>query len=381
MKIAINCAFFQPKGGGIREYILNLVQNLVKIDSKNEYVAYVLSDMVDYAKMYFPFGLRIKKIPYTSQQVIKRSLFESSFWRREERDEQFDIFHSPFFHAPRLKKAKVIITVHDLRFCRFPSTYTFKRLLFLKYAVAHSVRSCDKIISISSFTKDELIHFYKLPENKVVTVLEAINLEEFSVKSLAALSDSDKKIADKLCNKMFLFSLGHIEPRKNYIRLSQAFKKLLKEVDSEVYLVIAGKRAQGFKQFASEIQGEKRIIYLDFVSRDLLLWLYSHASAFVFPSIYEGFGFPPLEAAALGTISAVSNSSCIPEICGDSALYFNPCNVEDIKNACKQILFNQEIRSELKEKSKKNLQRFSWKKNAENTLKVYNEVYNNSSNE
>ena len=97
MKIAINCAFFQPKGGGIREYILNLVQNLVKIDSKNEYVAYVLSDMVDYAKMYFPFGLRIKKIPYTSQQVIKRSLFESSFWRREERDEQFDIFHSPFF--------------------------------------------------------------------------------------------------------------------------------------------------------------------------------------------------------------------------------------------------------------------------------------------
>lgn len=145
--------------------------------------------------------------------------------------------------------------------------------------------------------------------------------------------------------------------------------------------MIAGKRAQGFKQFASEIQGEKRIIYLDFVSRDLLLWLYSHASAFVFPSIYEGFGFPPLEAAALGTISAVSNSSCIPEICGDSALYFNPCNVEDIKNACKQILFNQEIRSELKEKSKKNLQRFSWKKNAENTLKVYNEVYNNSSNE
>ena len=152
MKIAINCAFFQPKGGGIREYIYNLVNNIALVDHENDYILYVLSDMVDYAKNNLPDRFKVKVIPYSSKQVIKRSLFENYFWRNEEMIENFDIFHSPFFHLPKLKNAKTVITVHDLRFCKFPETYTLKRLIFLFFSVSRSVKRVDRIISISNFT-------------------------------------------------------------------------------------------------------------------------------------------------------------------------------------------------------------------------------------
>ena len=374
MKIAINCAFFQPKGGGIREYIFNLVNNLSIVDDKNEYILYVLSDMLDYAKNNFPKRFKIKSIPYNSKQVIRRSLFENFFWRKEERLEKFDIFHSPFFHSPKLIKAKTIITVHDLRFCRFPETYTFKRLLFLKYAVPKSVKSSDRIISISSFTKKELIKYYYLPSDKINVIYEAINLKDFS-SNLINDNKLDFDITRKLEGKKFLFTVGHVEPRKNYIRLVKAFKELNLECNDDIYLVIAGKKAQDYKKLSEEIKNINNIIYLDFVSRDMLLWLYMNAAAFIFPSIYEGFGFPPLEAAALGCISAVSNASCIPEICGDSVLYFDPYNIEDIKFACENILFNLELRENLRKRLQKNLLRFSWLENARNTVNIYKEVY------
>ena len=377
MKIAINCAFFQPKGGGIREYIYNLVNNIALVDHENDYILYVLSDMVDYAKNNLPDRFKVKVIPYTSKQVIKRSLFENYFWRNEEMIENFDIFHSPFFHLPKLKNAKTVITVHDLRFCKFPETYTLKRLIFLKLAVSRSVKRVDRIISISNFTKQELIRYYSLPCQKINVIYEAINLSDFS-SDMIDYHNLDNDIIIKLKNKKFLFTVGHVEPRKNYIRLVQAFEKLNSECSDCLYLVIAGKKAQDYKRLSEIIQFRDDIIYLDFVSRDMLLWLYMNASAFIFPSIYEGFGFPPLEAAALGTVSAVSNSSCIPEICNNSVLYFNPYNVDDIKSICEKIIYDLDLRERLKINSKKNLLRFSWLENARSTIAVYNEIYNSN---
>lgn len=369
MKIAINCAFYQPKGGGISEYIYNLVTNLLNIESGYEYILYVLKDHEEYARSTLK-NARIKQIPYTSDEPIKRSLFEQRFWNIEEQIESFDVFHSPFFHSPKFKRAKVVLTVHDLRFCVYPSTYTFKRLVFLKFAVERSVKAADHIISISEFTKNELMKYYNLPQNKITTIHEAINTSDFTEKCIVSY-DLDKRIVNYLDNKKFLFSLGHIEPRKNYIQLVKAFKRIrLKHPD--VYLVVAGKKAQGYKEFLKAISGEENIIYLDFVSRSTLLWLYKNATAFVFPSIYEGFGFPPLEAAALGTPSAVSISSCIPEICGDGALYFDPGNIDDIEKACERILIDSSVQSAIAIKARENLLRFSWKNNACQTLLVYN---------
>ena len=157
MKIAINCQFcFAKGGGGIKEYIIQLTNHLAKVDRDNEYVLYVLEDQFEYCRTVLPARFKLKPIPYHRSLVSKicRSLFAQRFWSKEEEVEQFDVFHSPFFHAPKMKHARLLMTVHDLRLYRYPETYSFLRYQFLKRAVRESIARVDRIISISQFTKD-----------------------------------------------------------------------------------------------------------------------------------------------------------------------------------------------------------------------------------
>ncbi len=375
MKIAINCIFFQPRGGGIREYIYCLVNHLERIDFDNEYILYVLKDQVDYAKANLPIRFKIKELPYGSStfDVFRRSFFSQKFWAKEESIEKIDIFHSPFFHAPRLKHAKVIMTVHDLRYYRYPSTYPFFRYIFLKAEVKRSVLSVDHIISISAFTKSELIDAYNIPSEKITVIHEAINRENFSVKKIESfeLPQYIKFLEDS----RFLLSVGHIEPRKNYERLIEAFNILKQESkNSDLKLVIVGKKNHNYKKVVKLFNCNSDIVYLDFVSRELLLWLYKNSCLFVFPSLYEGFGFPPLEAACLDTISAVSEVSSIPEICRDSVVYFNPYDVSDISQKISSCLYDDKLISEKHLLLHKNIDRFSWTKNAEETIKIMQNI-------
>lgn len=370
MKIAINCAFFQPKGGGIKEYIQNLVENLSIVDSENEYVLYVLEDQLDYAKKNLKTHFRIKDIPYKSNglaNVMQRSLFEDFFWRQEELTENWDIFHSPFFHGPKLRHTPLLLTVHDMRFYRFPKTYTFLRYQFLKRAVKNSIERAFHIISISDFTKNEICYAYKTNPSKITTIHEAINRDHFSSMPL---SENDNHLISDLLGKKFILTVGHMEPRKNYNRLIKAFEKV--KSDDGLKLVIVGKKAHDYTETLHQIDTNPDIIYMDFVSDALLNWLYREANVFVFPSFYEGFGFPPLEAASHGTISAVSKISSMPEVCGDSVLYFDPYNIDDIANKITQLLDDETLQASLSSKLENQLAKFSWRQNAEDTLNVYN---------
>lgn len=371
-KIAINCAFFQPQGGGIKEYVYNLISNLQLLDHNNEYIIYVLKDQYQYAKNSLNCKFIIKTIPFNSNGLINtilRSCFESIFWKKEEKCEKWDIFHSPFFHAPKPKKAKLIITVHDLRFFRYPKTYTFMRYQFLKRAVKKSIINADRIISISQFTKDEIIFAYGIDDSKITVIPEAINHDNFLIKELSL---EDSFLVSKLKNYNIILSVGHLEPRKNYDRLIRAFSKIKHKLNSETKLIIVGKKGHNYKSTIDLIQKTDDVIYLNFVSSEVLNWLYSHAYLFVFPSIYEGFGFPPLEAAIHGTISAVSNISSIPEVCGDAVLYFNPFNENEISNALLIGMQDQSLRASLKEKLDSQIAKFSWEKNVIDTIKLYN---------
>ena len=375
MRIAINCAFFLPKGGGIKEYIDNLVKNLSKIDKENEYILYVHRDQIEYARKNLPSGLRIKEIPFDSKNKldrIKRSLFEQKFWLKEEKKENFDIFHSPFFHSPRLKNARLLLTVHDLRLYRFPKTYEFMRYQFLKRKVRKSIRQADYIISISEFTKQEIVDLCGVRPEKIIAIPEAINRERFAVKEQGEPAD----LPEGLKGKRFLLAVGHMEPRKNYLRLIEAFEKIKSENGlSDVQLVIVGKKDHSFKETLEKIDSTQGVHYLNFVSHELLVWLYKNASLFVFPSYYEGFGFPPLEAASLGTASAVSNLSSIPEVCGDAAFYFDPFDVQNISSVIASALQNPKEIESMKEKMVERLDSFSWERNAMQTLEVYKKLF------
>ncbi len=374
MKIAINCAFFQPRGGGIKEYIQNLVENLSQIDNQNEYILYVLEDHLEYAKSHLKCKFQIKPIPFRGNgliNVITRSVFEKYFWRREEQRERWDVFHSPFFHMPTAIKSPAIMTVHDMRFYRFPRTYTFFRYHFLKQAVKRSVIRVDKIISISHFTKDEIIKAYGCSSDKIQVIHEAINIDKFSSCEIKLTTN------ELIGNSKFILTVGHLEPRKNYNRLIDAFLFLNRELGLKDYkLVIVGKKGHSYKKTLKKIKKHDNVIYLDFVSHELLVWLYKNAQLFVFPSYYEGFGFPPLEAAAAGIPATVSNLSSMPEICGNAVTYFNPYNIEEMAIAMKNTLTNETLRSQLLVNARKRLNEMSWINNAKETLKLYESLCN-----
>lgn len=373
MKIAINCIFCAPKGGGIKEYIVNLTNNIALCDHDNTYILYVLEDQLDYARKMLPQRFQIKTVPFNSSflSVVKRSLFSQRFWSKEEATEQFDIFHSPFFHAPKMKKAKLIITVHDLRLYRYPQTYNPLRYQFLKRAVKDAIRRADHIISISEFTKQEMISLCGVSPNKVTVIHEAINREAFSAKQIQDYQLPAEYLY--ISDTRFLFTLGHIEPRKNYERLIEAFRQLKKKPEnSDLKLIIAGKKYVDYKDTVRLMEETPDVVYLDFIPRELLLWLYQKAALFIFPSTYEGFGFPPLEAASLGTVSVVSNISSIPEVCGDCAFYYDPYNVQDMAIQIEHALSNSEDIHKKKNCLESTLNRFSWKKNALKTIELYN---------
>jgi len=375
MKIAINCIFCQPRGGGIKEYIVNLTNNIASIDNENEYVLYVLEDQLQFAKTLLPGKYRIKTVPFGSSfwSVVKRSLFSQRFWTKEEEVERFDIFHSPFFYAPRLKRAKLVLTVHDLRLNRFPNTYGRFRYMFLQRAVKKSILRADRIISISQFTKDEIIETCKVKDDKITVIHEAVDRKSFSPQLIASYQLPQEY--SYLKEGRFLFSLGHIEPRKNYLRLIESFKKL--KADSRynnLKLVIAGKPYVDAENIIHKIETTEDVVYMNFVPRDLLLWLYRNASLFVFPSYYEGFGFPPLEAASMGTVSAVSQVSSMPEVCGNSAFYFNPYDVDSMTETIARALDGGTEFEKKKAGLDAHLSTMSWQRNAEDTIKLYNSV-------
>lgn len=373
MKIAINCQFcFAKGGGGIKEYIIQLTNHLEKVDHENDYVLYVLEDQFEYCKTRLPVRFKLKPIPYRRNFVSKvmRSLFADRFWRQEEKEEAFDLFHSPFFHAPKLKKARIVMTVHDLRLYRYPETYSFLRYLFLKRTVKESITRVDKIIAISQFTKDEIIDTCGVNPNKVTVIHEAINRSFFSVDGIKDY-DLPQEYA-YLKNGRFLFCLSQIEPRKNHLRLIKAFSVLKTQVGfNDLHLVLAGLQKLNPAPVLKAIAETPDVLYLDYVPTEMMLWLYHNASLFVYPSYYEGFGFPPLEAASLGTVSAVGRASSVPEVCGDCAFYFDPYDVDDMSRVIATALNDGSLIKEKKTKLEDQLGKFSWENNARETVKIY----------
>jgi glycosyltransferase involved in cell wall biosynthesis len=373
MKIDINCQFCFAKGGvGIKEYIILLTDHLAKVDSDNDYVLYVLEDQFEYCKTVLPARFKLKPIPYRRNLMSKifRSLFAQRFWSKEEEEEGFDVFHSPFFHAPKMKHARLLMTVHDLRLYRYPETYSFLRYQFLKRAVKESIDRVDHIIAISQFTKDEMIATCGVSPDKVTVIHEAINRSFFSTDRIKNY-DLPQEYA-YLKEGRFLFYLSHIEPRKNHLRLIKAFSAMKAQGGfDDVRLVLAGIQNLDAAPVLKAIAETPDVVYLDYVPTDMMLWLSSHATLFVYPSYYEGFGFPPLEAASLGTVSAVAGVTSLPEVCGDCAFYFNPYDVDDISRVIANALKDQAAIEEKRAKLESQLSKFSWEGNARNTIKIY----------
>jgi glycosyltransferase involved in cell wall biosynthesis len=370
MKIAINCIYYEA-GGGIGEYIYNLVRELVNLEGSHDFVFYLTKKSENkFIEVTKGKGC-IKIFPFDSNKKIKRALLQNVFWKNEERIEKFDVFHSPFFYGPKFKRAKTILTVHDLRFLNYPESYEIKRLLYLKYAVKKAIKEASRIITISNFTKNEICKFYNIETSKINVIYEAIDKNSFRVNG-----DNNVRLIknESIVSLTYILAVGHLEPRKNYIRLIDAYLDLPEKIRENYKLVIVGRQNYDFKKIIRKIKKSDGVIYLDFVTRDDLLWLYANCKIHAFPSYYEGFGFSSLESGIFGKPTIGANQSSIPEISGKGGLYFDPFSIEDMKNKIIEVLSDDFLYKKLSENALVNTEKFSWKQNAIETNQVYESV-------
>lgn len=285
-----------------------------------------------------------------------------------------DIFWSPHYNTPLLpiRAKKRLVTIHDVFHLAFYNTLSLKQKLYAKLVINQAAYRSDKILTVSNFSVNE-IHKYTNTKKDITVAYNAIDYSKFTViNDKAKLQLIKEKYG--LPNEFLLF-VGNVKPHKNLKNLLLAIK------DININLVIVGKKdgfITGDENISNLIQKcdlENRVFFTGYVEDDDIPIIYNLAKVFVFPSLYEGFGIPPLEAQACGCPVICSNVASLPEVGGvDSVIYCNPYSIEDIATKIKMVLDDGNLQNELKIKGFENIKRFSWEKSAQKIAKIIEEL-------
>lgn len=346
-------------------YVEGLLIHLQKIDSINSYSVLISPD-----DNWQPVTGNFVAVPCPIAQFSLNPLEQFRFGRQL-RALKPDLVHFTMPQQPLFYFGKTLTTVHDLTILRFPRPKTGEGLVYwlkdLTYEVVlrYWLLKTQSILVPSHYVNEDLAMFQPSIMKKITVTHEA---SEEPTK--------DKTLKPKFATKPFIFHAGSPLPHKNISRLIEAFEKLVQE-KPDLQLILAGKKEYYFKLLQKVIYASparNRIITPGFVTDAELKWLYENCSAYVFPSLSEGFGLPGLEAMVHGAPVVSSNATCLPEVYGDAALYFDPKNVDDMANKISSVLTDKKLRDELITKGHKQAAKYSWQKMAQQTLDVYNEV-------
>lgn len=270
---------------------------------------------------------------------------------------------------PRIE-GKVITTIHDMTYLRFPETMERRNLKRLKNGIQHSVKRSNRILTDSEFSKREIVELLSVPEHKVSVVLCAPSL----TSDVASLADLKQKY--KITHPYVLY-VGTIEPRKNLSRLVNAFAQLKERENLSHQLVLAGGKGwenEDIYQMVDKMFHNGEVLFTGYVTNAEKNALYQNAELFVFPSLYEGFGIPPLEAMTFGCPVVSSNAASLPEVVGDAAELVNPMNTESIAKGMWKVLSNNLYRAELVRKGYKQAKKFNWDDSAKKLVQICREV-------
>ncbi len=368
---------YQKKG------YLNKIISAIKIITQFSFTPYrlELGDVVipscqDILNSQFVSDIGIEILPSCYQisnnsfKIINRELVVQN-------DRQCHIFHATYPLPIKVKGAKKITTIHDLIPCRLPYL-TLDNKDFFYRLVKHSIKTSDLIITVSEHSKKDLVEIFKCPSEKIAVTYQPIALkkQQDSAKNLAIYL-----LKYKLKYQKYLLFVGAIEPKKNLGNLIDAYAM----TDTDLPLVIVGKKAWLwekdldkinflFREQDSQKTESKKVIVLDYVPTEDLQYLFQGAYCFIFPSFYEGFGLPPLEAMSLGCPVITSKVASLPEVCGDAALYIDPYNTEDLREKIQQILVDRELRDRLSKAGIKRAEFFNMDNYQERLINAYNQV-------
>lgn len=292
---------------------------------------------------------------------------------------RLDIFFSPTHYSPRFSPVPTVVSVMDLSYLYFPEMFNKSDLLQLKSWTKYSVAKAAKVLTISNSSRDDIIKEYNLSQDKVVVT--HLGIKESVTLTPHIYSMNELKAKYNLSDNFILF-VGTLQPRKNLLRLIEAFAKVLKSKDEShqlknLQLVIVGRRGWLYEEILKapeELDIAEQVKFLENVTDEELPLFYKNARCFVLPSLYEGFGLPVLEAMKQGCPVITSNISSLPEAGGEACLYVDPENIDDIAQKITKLVGNDKLRKELIEKGKAQVKKFSWEKTAKETLKVLEEV-------
>jgi len=283
-----------------------------------------------------------------------------------------DLFHAPDFVLPPVKPGtRTLVTIHDLSFIREPDTIMPGMTAHLNKWVPHSVKQADHVIAVSEATRQDLIELYQTPPEKISVLYHGVTPDFKPVTEPRQLAAIRHKYG--LGEQPFILSVGTIQPRKNYQRLVQALARL----DSSMALVIVGSKGWNYEHVFKEVAKfdlVERVHFLGFVADADLPMLYNAASLFVYPSLYEGFGLPVLEAMACGIPVVASNQSALPEVVGEAGLLIDPRDVEAIAAAMSRILSEPALRHHLAQIGLKQAAKFAWPDMAAKLLNLYQKI-------
>ncbi|HWC96067.1 MAG TPA: glycosyltransferase family 1 protein [Candidatus Sulfopaludibacter sp.] len=366
MRFAVDAHAIGRHLTGNEVYVRSLLNAFAALDSDCEFVAYISADS---ARASVPASIRTRSVP---SNPFLRLGFDLA---RKVSEDRPDLLHVQYT-APVRCHVPVVVSVHDVSFLEHPEYFTRDRAWQLQWTVRRTVKSAAKILTGSEFSRNAILKVYgDLDEDKVVVVPNAAASEFRPIPREAAAA----AVRDRYgIAAPFILSVGDIQPRKNQIGLIKAFARLLRaHPQLKQNLVLVGKEtwfADRVREAARESGVGDRIQFFGFVSDSDLLQFYNACDLFVFPSFYEGFGLPALEAMACGRAVVCSNTSALPEVVDGAAILFDPYAIDEIVRAIADLLLDSELRARMERLGLQRAAHFSWQKTAQRTLEVFHEV-------
>ncbi len=364
MRIGIDAHMLGDHSGGNESFYSNILANFKK-STNDDYFLFVYEG-IDTQKFQNVFEI----INLKEKSAFKRNFFELP---RLCKKYKLDLLHTQYF-IPFKKSCKYFCTIHDICFEHFKNIFTKKEYFIQKTLIPYAARKSELIFTVSEHAKKDICSTYNIENKKVEVVYNAVNGEFRKLKK----NDLDeKKTREKygIGENKYVLSVGNLQPRKNIPALIRAFNMYKQKNNCDCKLVIVGKKAWMYNEIiSSAINNSNDIIFTDYVEQNDLIRIYNMATCFVYPSIYEGFGIPPLEAMACGVPVAVAKTSALPEVVGNAGLYFDPYDEVEIADSIKTLMEDNLKREELINKSQEQLEKFSWSESANKLQLAYKKV-------
>jgi glycosyltransferase involved in cell wall biosynthesis len=354
---------------GIGTYIRNLLRQLSRIDQSNEYIVLCHDEDRTFAA---ELGENFRQVTDNSASYSIREQVTVPLDLRRERAK---LFHAPHYVLPPLTPCRSVVTIHDCIHLRFPQ-YLPNRL---GYAYARSsmwvaAHHSARVLTVSEASKRDILEYFSVPEAKISVIHNAID-ERFNEEPAA---DEVMRVRERYqLNDPFILYAGNIKPHKNLERLIEAFHLIRKGELEFVKLLIIGDEISKYAALRRTVHRyklHKHVRFFGFVPDATLAILYRLARVFVFPSLYEGFGLPPLEAMASGTPVITSNVSSLPEVVGDAAMLIDPYEPDAIAGAMRRVMLDDRLRDDMRERGLARAREFSWGRSVRRIKDIYDEV-------